>query len=43
MMDVQQVLRHTSPSTSQLYVNTIMEEKRLDDASEQILDGSFKK
>ena len=42
MMDVQQVLRHTSPSTSQLYVNTIMEEKRLDDASEQILDGSFK-
>ena len=43
MMDLQQVLRHTSPSTSQLYVNTIMEEKRLDDASEQILDGSFKK
>lgn len=43
MMDVQQILRHTSPSTSQLYVNTIMEEKRLDDASEQILDGSFKK
>ena len=43
MMDVQQVLRHTSPSTSPLYVNTIMEEKRLDDASEQILDGSFKK
>ena len=43
MMDVQQVLRHTSPSTSQLYVNTIMEEKRLDDASEQLLDGSFKK
>ena len=43
MMDVQQVLRHTSPSTSQIYVNTIMEEKRLDDASEQILDGSFKK
>ena len=43
IMDVQQVLRHTSPSTSQLYVNTIMEEKRLDDACEQILDGSFKK
>ena len=43
MMDVQQVLRHTSPSTSQLYVNTIMEEKRLDDASEQILEGAFKK
>lgn len=43
MMDVQNVLRHSSPSTSQLYVNTIMEDKRLDDASEQILDNSFKK
>lgn len=42
MMDVQQVLRHSSPSTSQIYVNTIMEDKRIDDASEQILDGSFK-
>jgi len=41
MMDVQQVLRHASPTTSQLYVNTIMEDKRLDDASEQILDNSF--
>lgn len=42
MMDVQNVLRHASPATSQLYVNTIMEDKRLDDASEQILDESFK-
>lgn len=42
MMDVQQVLRHASPATSQIYVNTIMEEKRLDDASEQLLDGAFK-
>lgn len=42
MMDVQNVLRHASPATSQLYVNTIMEDKRLDDASEQILDDSFK-
>lgn len=42
MMDVQNVLRHASPTTSQLYVNTIMEDKRLDDASEQILDESFK-
>lgn len=41
MMDVQNVLRHANPATSQLYVNTIMEDKRLDDASEQILDGSF--
>lgn len=43
MMDVQNVLRHASPATSQLYVNTIMEDKRLDDASEQLLDESFKK
>ena len=42
MMDVQNVLRHSSPATSQIYVNTIMEDKRLDDASEQILDDSFK-
>lgn len=42
MMDVQQVLRHASPATSQIYVNTIMEEKRLDDASEKLLDGAFK-
>lgn len=42
MWDVQNVLRHKSPATSQLYVNTIMEDKRLDDASEQLLDDSFK-
>ena len=42
MMDVQNVLRHSTPSTSQIYVNTIMEDKRLDDASEELLDGSFK-
>ena len=42
MMDVQNVLRHSTPSTSQIYVNTIMEDKRLDDASEEILDKSFK-
>ena len=42
MMDVQQVLRHATPATSQIYVNTIMEDKRLDDASEELLDQSFK-
>lgn len=42
MLDVQNVLRHASPATSQIYVNTVMEDKRLDDASEQLLDGSFK-
>lgn len=43
MFDVQNVLRHSTPATSQLYVNTIMEDKRLDDASEELLDKSFKK
>lgn len=42
MFDVQNVLRHSTPVTSQLYVNTIMEDKRLEDASEALLDGSFK-
>ena len=42
MFDVQNVLRHSTPATSQLYVNSIIEEKRLDDAGEHLLDGSFK-
>ena len=43
MFDVQNVLRHSNPATSQIYVNTIMEYKRLVDASESFLDKSFKK
>lgn len=43
MFDVQNVLRHATPATSQIYVDTIMEDKRLDDASEELLDNSFKK
>lgn len=43
MFDVQNVLRHATPATSQIYVDTIMEDKRLDDASERLLDNSFKK
>ena len=42
MFDVQHVLRHTTPTTSQIYVNSILEDKRLEDASEQFLDKSFK-
>ena len=42
MFDVQRVLRHTTPATSQLYVNTIIENRRLEDASEELLDSSFK-
>ena len=37
MFDVQNVLRHSTPATSQLYVNTIMEDKRLDDATRRLL------
>ena len=41
-------LRHTTGTQillngGTLFVNTIMEDKRLDDASEQLLDGSFKR
>ena len=43
MFDVQHVLRHSNPATSQLYVNTIMEDKRITDASENFLNKSFKK
>jgi len=42
MFDVQHVLRHSNPATSQLYVNTIMEDKRIADSSEEFLDSSFK-
>ena len=42
MFDVQAVLRHATPATSQLYVNTIQEDVRLQEAKEQLLDGSFK-
>lgn len=41
MFDVQAVLRHASPATSQLYVNTVQEDVRLDQMKEQLLDGSF--
>ena len=43
MFDVQHVLRHSNPATSQLYVNTIMEDQRITEASEELLDKSFKK
>lgn len=43
MFDVQHVLRHATPATSQIYVNSIMEAQRLENASEKLLDDSFKK
>jgi len=42
LFDVQHVLRHSNPATSQLYVNTIMEDQRIADSSEELLDKSFK-
>lgn len=39
--DAQGVLRHTSPSTTQIYLQTIKEEMRLKKAPEELLDGVF--
>ena len=41
MFDVQDVLRHSSPETSQIYVESIKEERRLVSPSESLLDKSF--
>ena len=39
--DVQRVLRHTSPVTSQIYTESIEEELRLQKSPESLLDGAF--
>jgi len=39
--DVQGVLRHTSPATTQIYLESIKEDMRLEKAAEKILDGVF--
>lgn len=39
--DVQSVLRHTSPVTSQIYTESVKEELRLQDAPEIMLDNAF--
>lgn len=39
--DVQEVLRHTSPVTSQIYTESVKEEMRLQNAPETILDAAF--
>lgn len=39
--DVQDVLRHSSPVTSQIYLESIKEERRIESAPEMILDKSF--
>lgn len=39
--DVQEVLRHTSPVTSQIYTESIKEEMRLENAPEMMLESAF--
>lgn len=39
--DVQEVLRHTSPATSQIYTESVKEEMRLQKAPEMMLDFAF--
>lgn len=39
--DVQDVLRHTSPATSQIYVESVKEELRLEHSPESVLDYAF--
>ena len=39
--DVQDVLRHTSPATSQIYTESVKEELRLEKAPEHLLDCAF--
>lgn len=39
--DVQEVLRHTSPVTSQIYTESVKEELRLENAPEAMLDAAF--
>lgn len=41
LTDVQSVLRHTSPVTSQIYTESIKEELRLQNAPEFVLDEAF--
>ncbi len=41
LTDVQSVLRHSSPVTSQIYTESVKEELRLENAPEMILDAAF--
>lgn len=41
IMDVQDVLRHSSPVTSQIYTESIKEEERLKKSPELLLDNAF--
>lgn len=41
LTDVQSVLRHTSPVTSQIYTESVKEELRLQNAPEMMIDNAF--
>lgn len=41
LTDAQTILRHTSPTTTQIYTESIKEELRLRDAPESIIDNAF--
>lgn len=41
LTDVQSVLRHTSPVTSQIYTESVKEELRLQNAPETLIDNAF--
>ena len=41
LLDVQQVLRHANPATSEIYLRSAMEEIRLQNSPEQRLSGCF--
>lgn len=42
LMDVQRVLRHSSPTTTMIYLKSIEQEERLSKAPESVLDNAFK-
>lgn len=41
IIDVQGVMRHTTPATTQIYLKTIAEDQRLEKATEHILDNVY--
>lgn len=41
LTDAQTILRHTSPTTTQIYTESIKEELRLKDAPETLIDNAF--
>lgn len=42
LMDAQKTLRHSNPATTEIYLKSIEEERRLEKAPEDLLDDAFK-